>query len=241
MKKQRWQILIAIAAALAAGPKAGAGIIVDHEPYPQGGGAADTDFVSNSGQPHYLQILADDFSLSSAAVLEHLVFWGFYGDDFGQGQSFLPPTEPETMRARFYASRPADGLPGAILYEEDFVNTSRNWTGRNVFGGHPEYRSEMDLARPFAADAGTPYWLQVNQIGIPDSHYRWEFSQPGDGTAFAFMNSDVPDWIRTTTSSNLAFQLWEVPEPDTFAICVLGLAITSLVRTGGGRRTARKH
>jgi hypothetical protein len=147
---------------------------VDHQPLNSGGPSSDTDFVSMFGEPSYWQLVADDFTLSFSAATRHVVWWGLYGGDFG-GSSWYPPTVPETMRLRFYSARPSDGLPGDILREENFLNSSRVWTGRYVTG-HPEYRFEADLAEPFSIAAGATYWLDAAQVGVPDSVFRWEYS-----------------------------------------------------------------
>jgi hypothetical protein len=213
-------------------------ILVDHQPHPTGGGAADTDFTTDSGQEHYWQLVADDFTLSSSAATQHAVWWGLYGGTFSG--SWDPPPGSETMRLRFYSARAGDGLPGDIVYEENFVDPSRVWTGRYITG-HPEYRFEADLALPFQVASDTTYWLELVQVGISESHFRWEFSQPGDGTSFVFLNPAVPDWTSAGLSSNCAFQLWAVPEPGSSMILGTGFATMFVFRPGEERRARRTH
>ena len=208
------------------------GIIVDHQPQPYGGLAADTDFVYVD-QPNYWNLDADDFSLNSPATVGHIVFWGCYGGTFGGNVN--PPTGPETISVRFYETRSDDALPGNVLYEGKLLNPSRVWTGGYVDTVHPQFRFESDLPTPASFSANTRYWLEVVQSGIPDSEFRWEFS-PSDGTDIAVINPAIPDWQHTggTPPPNNAFQLWDTPEPDSLALVFLGIGAGIARRSGLG-------
>jgi hypothetical protein len=191
-------------------------LIVDHQPHPVGGPAADTDFISSDSGQRVFQQVADDFAVGADATIRRVLWWGFYGGSFGG--TTAPPVGLETMRIRFYEARPVDGLPGLVLYEESFLSPQRLPTGRDVFTTHrhPEYMYQVDLATPFDLNAGIPYWLEIVQVGDVASTFRWEFSATAPLNGFAFLNTGIPDW-QTTTSSNCAFQLSEVPEPSTIA------------------------
>jgi hypothetical protein len=221
-------VWVACAGSLAASPRSwddvmrGGGVVWDQQPLNSGGPGADTDFYSDSGQQVWQQV-ADDILLADPATVRRIVWWGFYGGTFSGTTE--PPDGPETMRLRFYDARPSDGLPGATLYEESFLDPSRTATGRIVFAtGGAEYIFELDLTTPFDLDGGEAYWLEVVQVGDVDSHYRWEVS-PGTGTPFAFINPWVPDWQRTTLTANVAFQLSTVPEPAAFVLFVFGFVL----------------
>ena len=209
------------------------GIIVDHQPTLGGGLAADTDFVTDTGYPNYWQLVADDFLLSSPATVGHIVFWGFYGGTFGGNPN--PPNGSETIRIRFYDARPGDALPGNVLYEENLLNPSRVWTGAYVDIAHPQFRFESDLPTPASFSANTRYWLEVVQLGIPDSEFRWEFS-PSDGTYLADANPAFPNWqiVGPDPLPNNAFQLWDTPEPDSLALVFLGIGAGIARRSGLG-------
>jgi hypothetical protein len=196
-----------------------AGILVDHQPLNSGGPSADTDFRTNFGDP-YWQLLADDFNLSAAATVHHVRWWGFYGNNFSD-DSVLPPPGDESMRVRFYDDTGDEGLPGNILYEETLLNPSRQATGRVVSATrlHPEFVYESVLPVPFEAAAYTRYWMEIVQVGIPTSVFRWEFSYaPGDTEAF--INPDVSVWT-FRPGVNLAFQLSQIPEPATGVLMVV--------------------
>ncbi|MEE8170607.1 MAG: hypothetical protein V3T70_08675 [Phycisphaerae bacterium] len=195
----------------------GAGVVFDHQPMPVGGGAADSDFLDMFGNPSW-QILADDVTLTQDATIQRLVWWGFYDRD-------NPPVS-ESFRMRIYAPRSTDGLPGAVLFEEQFVDPLRVDTGNIVFVGifPREFRFSVDLATPLPLTANTPYWLEISQIGDRDTHYRWEFSQNAELNGFAFQNPLEPNWTNTSFVSDVAFQLSTVPEPSTLMLFILAAA-----------------
>ncbi len=188
------------------------GVVVDHQPRLGGGTAADTAFYDPYGYEVWQQ-LADDILLAEAAMIRRIVWWGFYHLND-------PPPAVETMRIRFYDARPGDGLPGAILYEESFLNPSRTATGETVLAdGLPdEYIFEVDLTTPLTLVAGTPYWFEALQIGDVDSTFLLEYSET-DLTGIAFVNNIVADW-QSALTVDLAFQLSTAPEPSSILMFV---------------------
>ncbi len=220
-------LILSVGLFLSIGGATRASIIVDHQPIPNGP-SSDTDFVTDSGIP-YWQLLADDFTLSMPASIGHIRWWGLYGNVFGGGSnSIVPPVGDETMRIRFYGARLSDGLPGAMLYEQAFLNPSRVNTGQIAdFGtGARRYEFDVDLPMAFEAQAGTRYWMEIAQVGIPNSVFRWSFSNPIDPTdAFAGTNPGLQDWIYRV-GGNLAFQLVDIPEPSVLTLVLFsGLLI----------------
>jgi hypothetical protein len=198
-----------------------AGILVDHQPLNSGGPASDTDFINDSGFQRWQQ-LADDVLLSESAEVTHLTWWGFYGGSFSGSPN--PPVGDETMRIRFYDARPGDGLPGEVLYEESYLNPTRTWTGRivGVGSGPREYRFNAALTKPFAIEAGVPYWFEVVQVGDVNSAFRWEYSIKAEANGFVFRHTTLPNWQHTVnTPGDLAFQLISVPEPQTALLFLL--------------------
>lgn len=236
--KGKTHILLTALLFVAVRAPAQAGILVDHPRHPFGGSNSDTDFIY-FGEPLW-QLTVDDFTISTDATVTGITWLGFYGGQF-EG-SVQPPTGDERMRARFYGSRPGDGLPGPVLYEETFVNPSRAWTGQYVVDsrGHPEYQFGADLNAPFSIFGGSIYWLEIAQVGDQDSEYRWEYS-PGDGTPFAYVNPWVPDWQRTTQISNMAFQLIGTPEPSTAALVAFGFFFLKRGAWGKRRQVRAMH
>jgi hypothetical protein len=210
----------------------GATIIVDQQPLNTNGSASDTAFVS--AKQEVWQQIADDFELTQDILLQKVVLWGFYGDNFDK--TIEPPPQDETLRLRIYDARPIDGLPGSILKEQMFSNPSRTATGRIIqLGPHPpEQRYELDLGTSFQLQADTPYWLEVVQLGDASSLFRWEVS-PGNGTPYAFLNSNIPDWRRTLSVSNMSFQLHSIPEPSTF-LCSMTVTSFFIMKRRNVRR-----
>ncbi|MBI5765564.1 MAG: PEP-CTERM sorting domain-containing protein [Planctomycetes bacterium] len=219
-------MVVVLALIVGAASRAEAGIIVDHPPM-FNGPSADTEFVTLFGDP-YWQLLADDFTLPTSATVAHVKWWGFYGNIGGGGGSqILPPAGDEVMRIRFYDDTGDNGVPGSMLYEESFLNPTRVSTGRTVdfTTGAREYEFDVDLTTPFSASASTRYWMEIVQVGSPQSVFRWEFSNaPGD--TIAGINPDVSGWTYRN-GVNLAFQLSDVPEPSTIATLFIALAFSS--------------
>jgi hypothetical protein len=221
-----WAIVLALALLWWTGPargQVGDDIIVDHPPHNAGGSTADTELIDMLGRPAW-QLAADDILLDAPATVRRVTWWGFYHLD-------NPPTE-ETMRIRFYDARPGDGLPGEILFEEHFLNPARVATGRRVFVSvdPAEYEFTVDLHTPFHLLAGTPYWLEIVQLGDIGTHFRWEFGL-AEITGRAFVNSNVPDWLHTGPgTSDLAFRLLQIPEPGSIWLFVIGVSVLGLPR-----------
>ncbi len=203
-----------VLAIIACATPAFAGIIVDQPPSQYAGSASDTAFYNEYGLLRWQQ-LADDFTLDADASIRQLTWWGFYS-----GQSLDPPLGDETMRVRFYAERAADGLPGVLLREHTVLNTQRVATGRRVgaLGSPFEYRFDLPLSTPFEALGGARYWVEVVQIGIDDSHFRWQYSE-STTNGCAFINLNVADW--TPLPPNLAMQFSDVPEPTSLWLVAL--------------------
>ncbi len=220
----RRRSIAVILIALAFDSSAIAQYVVDHQPYALGGSGSDTELPSTS-LPFTWQGSADDFQISLAATVTHVNWWGFHFENLA------PPDE--TMRIRFYAPDPSNGLPGPVLYEETFINPERIDTGRTIaIVGRPhEYRYHAALAEQIKLDPGIVYWFEVVQVGDSTSGFRFEYSRT-DISSFVFRNNLFPDWRYTTATSDLAFQL-VVPEPVTASMLLLGIAFAAGLRARG--------
>lgn len=209
----------------AAAPAAEQNVLIDHQPTRRGGPAADTEFLDMFGFP-FSNFEADNFVLASPAAITRINAWGFHDLD--------NPPATETMRIRFYDSRPGDGLPGGVLYEETFSNFTRIATGQIVFTGVDphEYFYTFDLASPVALASTTLYWLELVQVGDLQTAFRWELSSGGDRSR-VFRNPSFPDWT-VASGSDLAFQLIAVPEPASLSFMALLIirAVTGRRRSG---------
>jgi hypothetical protein len=178
---------------------------------------SDTEFLTDFGNPTS-QLIADRFRLLrfDPVTVRRVVWWGFYG---GLGEHVDPPPPAvETMRVRFY--RHQISLPGELLFEETFLNPTREWTGLVVSGSpqRREYRYEVWLTQGFEAQPLTFYWVEVAQIGELDSRFRWETSSGGE---YAFQFPIGSPW-QLNVGASVAYELW-TPEPTSAVLFGLGL------------------
>jgi len=198
-----------------------AGVVVDHQPYNFGGLAADTLFRENEFLPPTWQLVADDFILAESAIIDQIRFWGYYHLN-------SVPVGDDHFRVRLYSPRPLDQLPGDVLYEEVFSKVSRAFTGRFIIdsGAPAEYMFSVGLSNSIHLMAESNYWLEIVQIGDQDSIFTWEFSRSGEINGQAFNNPIVQDWTHTISiTSDTAFQLIAIPEPQSLLLLVVGIAI----------------
>ena len=206
-------------------PRGPGTILVDHQPANFGGLASDTLFTDFPGG---YQRVADDFTVAQAAVVNRIVWWGFYDQN-------VMPSVDDMFRIRLYDQQPTAALPGNVLYEQSFSSVPRTWTGRFIvtFGAPRELRYEVGLSVPMTLNPLTPYWLEIVQDGDVNSHFRWEQSQNTLLNGQAFVNAVVGDWTQSFPSpqSNTAFQLITVPEP-TSAILFAFLIALGMRRPG---------
>ena len=209
-----------------------ADVLLDQPPSHVGGTTSDTGWYDPfSG--FLWQEAADDFMLPLGGTIDRVAWYGFYGATFN---SIYPPTGSETLRLRIYASRPSDGLPGSVLYEESVQDAARTATGQYVSagsGGRPEYQYRIDLAKPFSAEAGVQYWFEIAQIDDQSSTLRWEYSTTTT-SPFAVINEHLTDWVRIPDGPDLNFQLISIPEP-----ALLGLLLPMMLIVRGRRESCR--
>ena len=189
------------------------------------GYSADTEFVDDFGQT-IGQLVADRFVLSQPRRIGQIRWFGIYGSQFGPIQS--PPAQEE-FRIRFYDQQgtfPPNLPPASVLYETTFSNPLREETGLLVSGGFPEYRYTVELQTPFDAMGNTLYWLEITQLGIPSSRFRWENSSGGE---YAVQFPVGSAW-QTFSASQMAFEL-RVPEPFTGSLLALAALAGAMSRS----------
>ncbi len=213
------KISILLAVILASASPCAAQFIVDQQPTRFGGQNSDTAFVIFPGHVQGF-LVADDFTLAVADELRAVRWWGFYSND-------IPPPV-EQLRLRVFSARTSDGLPGEVLYDESFSDADRTPTGRTIIvsGSPHEFRYKVNLSQPLPLDAGVRYWIELAQIGDPDSAFHWENAFPGSGFA-AGINPGFTDWFYLQSPSggvDQAFQLI-APEPATLALIALAAAL----------------
>jgi len=201
----------------------GDGVILRHSPLNTGGPASDSDFIDPAGGPNAWQYLADDIFLPTSATVRRIVWWGFYHLD--------NPPQNEVFQIRFLYADAVTGLPSesTIVQAELHMDVTRATTGRNVATSiEPrEFRFQVDLAAPLTLEADTNYWMEIAQIGAPQSHYRWLVATPS-GNGYSFRHYLQPDWAHTIGPADLAFELQSIPEPSSIVyVMLLGFLIRS--------------
>ncbi len=205
--------------------------LIDHPPHRFGGLTSDSMGFEVPGATIVYQYVADDFALSSDASIRRIVYFGFYN-------SQVLPIGDETFQINFHEPRPADGLPGDVIYSETVVNPFREWTGHHVISaaGGREYRFTVDLSTPFFVQGGETTWLSIYQVGDSASSFRWEDSvAPPPPNGAAAKNEVFPNWTPYAAANN-AFQLYSIPEPSSLALILVSSLMLVRIRS---RRTVR--
>jgi len=208
----------------------GGGLLVDHQPYNNGGFASDTMAFQSPGGAIVSQLVADDFVIPSDSEIRRVIFWGYYS-------AGIEPVANEAFRISFFDARPTDGLPGAILSQTSVQGIEREWTGRVILiSGNPrEYRFAVDLPAAFPILGGQKYWMSINQTDDPASSFEWEICATADFNGLAIQNSNYPHWLYTATVNFLgdsAFQLLSIPEPTVGGLLAFGLFVLGCRRCG---------
>jgi len=178
---------------------------------------------------------SDNFSLSSASIIDYAIWWGIYIDDTGKDAS--PNTASWSMRVSLDSGT---GLPGAALTQETIPASDVNTqiVGSGFLNGNPVtvYQFSTHISH-FTALAATPYWFSPRSTGstfLPA--FSWIEGTGGDDRSVqsAFTNGVVTaGFIR---DGDRAFALLLVPEPMTLALtCAALVALAATRRRHPGR------
>lgn len=166
----------------------------------------------------------DDFSLASATPITGVTWVG----DYFSGN----PATITAFTVNFYGD--AAGIPGSLLQTSSISgNANETPLGLDTFG-NSAFSYAATLPTPFAAAAGTRYWMSV----VPDLAYPpswgWEIGTGGDGAAQQRYNGTM-----SSLSNDLAFSLVSTatPEPGSYAL-LAGMGLTGAVCL---RRRKRAH
>lgn len=190
------------------------GVVVNHQPLNSGGLGSDSLFVDFPNS----QFVADNFTAPSSVIIRRIGWHGFYDLN-------VEPAGNETIRLQIYLPRPSDGLPGDVIYSQEFLNPSRVWTGRTILtsAAPREYQYQVDLASGVPIVQSQVYWLEIAGIGDIGSAFRWEVSDTPILDGFAFKNPITVDWRSTVPDAivNNSFQLSTIPEPSALCFCLV--------------------
>jgi len=136
----------------------------------------------------------------------------------------------------FYANNA--GQPGSVL-ATTIVPGTANETSQGVDGGgYPEFSYSATLTTPFAAAAGTEYWMSV----VPDltfpPQWGWVTGSGGDGGSYQFYQGGNP------LETDEAFTLYgasRVPETGHTAILLMAVLGGFMVRQRMTRAGAKAN
>jgi hypothetical protein len=158
----------------------------------------------------------DNFMLATSASINEVSWTGEY---------FNPPNQGTitAWTVNFYAD--AAGQPGSLL-ESNYDTGTGGETYLGSYAGFPTYTYDVSLAGPFAAAAGTQYWMSiVPDLGFPPQ-WGWSSGTGGDG-----MSYQVFFGTGSSIAADMSFTLSgtaTVPEPASFALAGIGLGLVGL-------------
>ena len=175
-------------------------------------------------------LAADNFTLVSPQTVGSVRWWG-NGDDFG-----LPDLQNFTEFTVTLHQRLASGLPGPVIYQEEFAtaNTNPVDTGLMSTNNTRVWQQTAALATPQALAAGQ-YMLAVGVSGYVNNQgsiWFWNTSLEGDDF-IAFDNYDGTGWRPFTQPLDLSFELLAIPEPGAAVSAVGGLLVLTAQRRRG--------
>jgi hypothetical protein len=192
---------------------ASAAVLVEQLPQDQGLG-----YYAN---PNFPQQMADDFTLSGAASLDGITWWGGYDTANGGTEDQIS----DDFLVRLYSSVSGTGI---VMQAFPSVAFTRTLTSLTDVAGNSVYQFDFDLsATPLALSAGT-YSLFVQNLGASD--WFWQAGASGNGTIY-YRGEDTDSW-QSFSTENLAFRLngtpSQIPEPGILGLLMLagvGLAL----------------
>ncbi len=162
----------------------------------------------------------DNFSLSSSAIINQVMWRGIYLADDGDFVNGAPNT------AAWFIQFLADdaGEPGSVLFAQS-PTVTRTLLGTGLFGADVvdvyEFRAVIN---GFSASAGTTYWFTpISTAADFWPIFSWIQGSPGDGTCQQVEVEDGSALNLLERTGDRAFELGSVPEPSTLALLAAGL------------------
>lgn len=248
MKQALSAAIAAVLAGLCVG-SASAGPVYSQPPVPLDpddikSGWTSTLIPGNSGY-----VTWDDFTLNTAADISAVAFRGFAWDGDDRSNNPVSLISVNWFVAIYSDNGGTPGFPSTPLggWQLPAASVSTTFAGTSKFVvddlGIDDvvnvYDMVFPLASPFAASAGTRYW--VTAVSLQDSFYpffSWTEGTGGDGlTAQCFYVGNVTQecWHRP---GDRAFTLYTVPESSSLALALSAVGFAGLTTMVRRRRPA---
>jgi hypothetical protein len=160
----------------------------------------------------------DDFTLTADADINKVTWRGFIKAN-GAG-----PADPVVEDWQISFSADSAGAPGSTLFSVTLpaADVSASLLGVGLFQQTAVniYEFSAQLPTSFSAAAGTKYWfspLALQETFFP--FFAWSPASPRTGTSFQV---GLPSGDTFVRQDDRAFSLASVPEPQTWALMLLG-------------------
>jgi hypothetical protein len=205
-------------AVLAFTSTAHADVTVFNQPFSIAGSDTSQNDTRPGGLGNY-DTAYDDFSLAGGASIDKVTWVGAYFNGNPGGVT--------GFTVNFYANN--GGVPGSLLETVPIAgNAGETGLGLDTFG-NSMFNYSATLPQPFAASAGTPYWMSV-VADLPmdvNFHPQWGWEQGTGGNGTAYQTGPAFGFALT---NDLAFSLVSsaTPEPGSVALMV-GMGLSGVV------------
>ena len=198
-------------------------VVWDQEPSADGLGQYSDGISTNGTQFAPPQAVADDFSLSAAANISDIQFWGSSEDAFAPDLSNFKAFDIYVYDTSFNAVYSTQVSTASLTP----VNTGNlSASGGQIY--------DFNLATSINLGVGS-YFLHVGSIDVNPQGDRFVWADSATGNnSFRVNFFDGNGWQTDAGAGDLAFKLTASPAPEPASLCMLALGGLALIR----RRTA---